>query len=246
MGQAVPWLPPASAGAVERLLVTLADSWAAEWIAAPACCRLSSAGIPRDIDWHGAGEAAVGVDAGQMTALGQAIAAGAGDEENARDREILVKLAEAAIADLAAVLMRATGSVEGAPPRTPLPDGAVYLLAGTHSWSAYISLGPQAEVRLRKHGAGKVRHPVVGRFSQAFASEEVRLGCHLGQATLLAADVTALTPGDLIVFDRGTAEALPVTVEGAMAATGKATIVAEAGGLVARIREAPTLAAGTN
>jgi len=246
MTEAVPWLPPAPTGAVERLIAMLADSWAAEWIDAPARCRVSDADPSADgaSIWHGAATAAVGMDPAQALELGQAIVADAGDPENPRDRDILEKLGEAAMAKLAAALVKATEADGAEKLCRPDANNTLYRLSGGHGWTAHISLGDLSAVRLRQHGAGRLHRPALGQMSRAFASERVRLGCHLGKAELFAGDLAALTKGDLIVLDRGTADDLPITIDGAAAATGKASVAAEAEGLVVRIRETPSLATG--
>jgi flagellar motor switch/type III secretory pathway protein FliN len=251
MAEPSPWLPPAPAGAVERILVAFVESWAIEWACASPRYRVTASETrpSRALSWQGRTDAAVAIDDEQLPALGQWVLGGAGDRDNLRDREILAALGQAALADMAMALLRASGAADATErlaERSAVPDGTSYHVTAADAWGLHISLSAAAEIRLRKNSAGRRRRPAFGRFSAAFAPERIRLGCHLGHAVLSAADLTGLAKGDLIVLDRGTADELPITVEGIVAAKGKAAIVTEAGQFSVRLNEAPTLAAGQN
>lgn len=251
MATVLPWLPPASQSETERAIARLADSWAERWfIAAPPSRATGESGKPRSaLRWLGSPLCAIGAAPADFVLFGLAVVAGKADAGNPRDAELLRELGEAAATDLAAAFLHTVDpdarSVEVA--AASLDRAALsYRLSGFAPVSLEIALAPAALVGLRRRLAGRRGGPMLGRFDDALSGEMIRLGCHLGEARLTAGDIACLAKGDLIVLQRGTADRLPLTVEGRRAGAGKATFADQGGGaIVLRIDEAVDFAMGT-
>lgn len=246
-----PWLPSAAPGELERRLETVAAGWAAEWFPDADGLRIVAArpGTAEGLRWHGNRAAAVGATTADLIALGQDLAGGRADPGNPRDAVMLERLGEAAIGELAARLVQATGS--GSAAVEALADGAghggmSYRLGMSADWGCRLAIDEAAQVELRRRMAGKERRPSLGSISAALAPVEVTLGCHLGTATLATADLAGLTRGDLIVLEKRMDDSLALTVSGAPATRGKATLAIEAEAAVIRISEAIDLLSGGN
>ena len=247
--RAIPWLPSAQAGEFEKVLVTLAEAWLSEWIAGPQICRIDSGCNARNQSffWCGAAGAAVGAGNGDLAKLGSFIIGDSADIQNMRDREILTCVGKAAIGNLAAALCDASGQQGGdaeLPEASIVPENAAYRLTNpAKTWSIELALNAATVVQLRKRHAGSKRSPVLSSLADALAPESARLGCHLGEALLTAAQVGGMAKGDLIVLNRRLGDSLPLTVEGVTLGSGTATIGAGSGTPAIRITQAPNLTA---
>lgn len=248
--QALPWLPPAPAEGLERQIASLAGEWAARWIGGTPSLTIEPAKQPFDpaVAWRGCAAIAIGVRAEMLVALAQAALAGHGDIDNSRDREVFADIGRQATNDLAEFICAIASpgaDLEDLPPESLGNPEQSYRILGT-DWALELILDSAAQVRLRRHVAGSRGRPALGRLAEALAPETVELGCHLGEASLWAADVAALAPGDLIVLDRRIAEPLPLTVAGNVTAHGKASIEAADGALSVRIADVVDLTAGND
>lgn len=234
-----PWLPPSPDGDVERAAAAFLAPWATEWFPWPDQVRVRThAGrAGEDLSWSGAAGAGVGLSSAARTKLGLALADGRADTENPADCELLGKIADMAVADLAGRLAGQGGSQSGQ--AEPSIDGHTMLRIslGDERWFLLLSIGPRARIALRKAAAGQARNPVLGSLAEALAPEVVPIGCHIGSADLSAGDIANLAAGDLIALDRRVAEDLPLTVVHQVAPGGKARIVDDGAGPVVRIVE---------
>lgn len=208
----VPWLPAASRADLERAVGWLIERWLADWIAAPDAFAVTT---------PPAGEAPAGVSAGDddLVALGLVACAGRADPANAIDRCVLLRVG-ADMRDDLAVRMGGAGS-DG---RCGAHRFTVSPRSGT--WSLTLSVDEEALVALRKRCAGVGRMRSTSPLRRALVPETVSLGCHLGEAAITAAELAALGAGDVLVFDRVLADAVPLTVEGRVSRSGRAVIAA--------------------
>lgn len=245
-----PWLPPDRSGQIERALGTLTEAWQADWFVHPEGKTTAAAPRPgaRPDTWYGCTEAAVGIDREAIVALGHAVTGKVSDPNNGRDRDLLGAVGRAAIADLALRLCEVTrwdGDCEEIAADSLAIGASVYPITGAALGKRMlqVSLSEIAAVKLRKYHAGARRSLILGQLSAALSPESVRLGCHLGHASLSARDISQLDPGDVIVLDRVFGDALPLMVEGIQTSVGRADIQFEAGELTMKIVEAPAMTA---
>lgn len=228
------WLPPAGEGDVERAAAAFVSRWARKWFASSQDVAIKShAGRSgEDVTWSGVAGASVGASPAALVKLGLALVDAEADPGHLRDREVLAKLAEAAVTDLSGALAEhilhdASG---------PASNNTLFrLIFGGDHWFLLLSLNEQTQNALRKSAAGQSRKPLLAKLSDALAPELVGVGCHVGSATLSASEVAGLVPGDLITFDSRIGEDLALTVDGGIASRGKAKVVHDGTGVVVRI-----------
>lgn len=239
-GAAQAWLPPPQDGDVERAAMALVVRWTAAWLAAPGDMRVKPhpGRADPDLRWAGSPGAAAGMAPAALARLGLALVAGEAEIADPADRAVLESLAGAALADLGARLGEAAGEHSPGSAGSPATGNLVLRAScGSHDWAVFLSLGAPAQVALRRAAAGQGRSPVLGSLAEALAPEPVRIGCHLGSATLSAAELAGLGPGDLVAFDRRLADALPLVVAGERAGPATAQVVREGAEVVVRIAQ---------
>lgn len=242
-----PWLPAASRSDLETVMRRVTEDWLAEWIEGYVAIDVVTPARMdgKAGDWRGNAGRWLHVAEEDLVALGLAACAGRADRLNPVDRELLACVGDDMLADLMGRLgaeadagqMRGLGVVahgrEGA-------DGAKHrfgVAAEGQDWALLIALDETAVVRLRKAVAGTARTPALGSLSKALADETVRLGCHLGQTEITAAELFALAAGDVLVLDRRLDVPVPLTVDGNLPRKGKARIGADAAAIEVRLTE---------
>lgn len=169
-----PWLPPSPDGDVERAAAAFLAPWATEWFPWPDQVRVRThAGrAGEDLSWSGAAGAGVGLSSAARTKLGLALADGRADTENPADCELLGKIADMAVADLAGRLAGQGGSQSGQ--AEPSIDGQTMLRIslGDERWFLLLSIGPRARIALRK--AMRARGPIERSRNQRSSPSEMR------------------------------------------------------------------------
>ena len=234
------WLPPAQAGDVERAASVLVERWAGAWLASAGGIRVKSYSgrSTADLRWVGSAGAAAGIAPASLAKLGLALVAGQADLDNPADRAVLGRIAEAASNDLGERLTSLAGEDVSAAEGAPASANLVLRVAPQdEGWSVGLSLGPAAQTALRKAAAGQARQPRLGRLADALAPEPIKIGCHLGTATISASELAELGEGDLIAFDRRVGDDLPLTFAAANAKRGTAKVIHDGAEVVVRIAE---------
>lgn len=234
-----PWLPPAADGEVERAVAAFAAPWALEWLPGAEEVRVQghSARLGEDLSWFGAPGAVVGVTPAGRSKLAAILVGGQTDPENSVDRDLLDRLARAALDDLASRMEQGAG---GEDPRAA-GHMTFRLSCGDDGALLLLSLGARARTAMRKAAAGRGPLPALASLREALAPEPIAIGCHIGRAELSAGEVAGLAPGDLITFDHRLTDELPLTVACQIAAKGKAKILDEGEGPAVRITQGPEL-----
>lgn len=238
--EALPWLPPAQPGDVDRAAKVLVKRWAADWFVAPGQVRIKPhpGRSDEDLRWFGAPSAAAALTPAMQASLGFALAGRQAEIDHASDRAILEKLALTAVADLGHVLAQAAGQELLRPGERPPTDNLVLRASGEgENWTILVSLDAQAQVSLRRIAAGRGRQPKLTSLADALTPEPVRLGCHLGSATLSTGELAGLGVGDLIALDRRLTDSLKLTVAADTGTTGQAVVIRDEGGVVVRIAQ---------
>lgn len=236
-----PWLPPSAVeGEVERAVAAFLSPWVKDWLSRGDAVRVGghSAPVGEDLCWFGSTGAAVGITPATRTKFGMALVDGQADPDNPADRELLDRLIDAALADLAGRL----GSKGEALGVCASDIRSILRFSPENErWHLLLSLDSRARIAIRKAAAGHHPAPALASLRDAVAPERVAIGCHIGRAALSAGEVAGLAPGDLITFDRRLADDLPLTVAGRIDAGGKAKIVDEGLGPAVRIIQAAEL-----
>lgn len=215
-----PWLPPAAPGEVESALRDAATVWLARWVV-DAPCR----DTPDVTSDEGGEHRPAGATATDLATLGAAACANRADPLNPRDREALERVGRAMLNDLVADIAGRAGSTEHGEHGCDAAPHAAYVLASSAlGWSIGIKISAAQQIALRRRASYPARSMRLGSLQAALKDELVEVGCHLGRASLTAAEVAALGVGDLIVLDRQLRNALPLTVAGSVCARGTACV----------------------
>jgi len=250
----LPWLPAASRADLETVMRFVVERWLADWITGPVGFDIVSSAQPDNVsdDWRGARGAWLQGGLADAAALGLAACDGRADSINPVDRDLLERVGDDMLNDF--LVRLGAGPGKNAVPERGYtapgpngPDGAKHrfrVAASKGEWSLLLALGESVLVRLRKAMAGSSRTPDIIPLSTALAGEEVRLGCHLGSAGITAADLSTLTAGDVLVFDRHIEASVPLTINGNLPRTGRALIGAQAGAIQVTLTEAIDLLQG--
>lgn len=210
--EAFDWLPPASIVEVETAIACEVGDWLVRWLVDPPRVAV------KQLSCSASGHSEQTPEAADTVSMGLAACAGRGDAQNVLDRDLLEAVGLEMVTDLLAFL--------AGPKSRALSGEAERFAIGSEQgrWNVEVVLGQQDLIALRKRAAGASRAVTLGSLGEALAGEQVLLGCHLGAATLTAAEVAAIGIGDLIVLDRQVAQELPLTVDGLTCASGAARI----------------------
>lgn len=220
------WLPCAGPGEAEASIASAVEDWIGHWLADPpvlVCVPLDETSRNQDI----------ALSVRNKAALGLAACGNRADAANPRDLEVLEAVGTALLEDLQAWLAGLESAEIG-----PAGKSAFVLRSAGKPWSIRIALSDGQINCLRKRAAGALRKIEPAPLMQALQTETGVLGCHLGRARLTAADISALSPGDLIVLDRGLNDIVPVTVQGNVCAAGSARVARDGGAIGIRMAEA--------
>lgn len=242
-----PWLPPASRADLEALLRRVVERWLSDWIVGPVNIEVvTPARLEGEVgDWRGNSGRRLHIAEEDLIALGVAACEGRADRINPVDREFLTGIGNEMLDELTvrfcaeAESTAVHGRSNAGPCRDGL-DGAEHqfrITALADGWSLLIVLDESVIVRLRKSVAGSARAPALVPLSNALASESVRLGCHLGQTQITAAELATLAAGDVLVLDRRLDAPVPLTIEGKRSRTGKARVGAQATSIEVKLTE---------
>ncbi|WP_135212633.1 FliM/FliN family flagellar motor switch protein [Vitreimonas flagellata] len=160
---------------------------------------------------------------------------------NEADSKLMAALSTSAALDLFARLHAAFG-LEGAPRtnqfKRPDDDALVFSVGlGTATNLLYLCLSRQRALAARKRLAGPATPPARGThpITQALMRQDIRVGAMLGCAHLAISDVRSLGLGDVVVLDRGDADDLDLTINGAIVAA-SCDLAAEGDQTVLRLR----------
>lgn len=237
----MPWLPAPTSGEQEAAVCKIMTRWSGTWIASAP--KLRCVALPRSaagaLRWHGPAIARVGITDDTEVSLGYAACAGRAERANPRDRDLLKQIGADMVRDLAQFMEDAIGPGLVARDDDPA-DACFQMVAQDDAWSLALAVRPDALVRLRQAAAGRKRKSVFGKMSDSLTDLPIRLGCHLGAATLTADQVASLAVGDLIVLDNLLDAALPLLVARDRSAGGSAQIHADDGTIAMTIVESPS------
>jgi flagellar motor switch/type III secretory pathway protein FliN len=143
---------------------------------------------------------------------------------NEADAKLMAALSASAALDLFARLHAAFG-LEGAPRtnvfKRPDDDALLFSLGlGTATNLLHLCLSHQHALAARKRLAGQPTRPsrATTPIAQALMRQDIRVGAMLGRAHLAISDVRSLGLGDVVVLDRGDADGLDLTINGAVVA----------------------------
>jgi flagellar motor switch/type III secretory pathway protein FliN len=143
---------------------------------------------------------------------------------NEADSKLMAALSASAALDLFARLHKAFG-LEGTPRtnvfKRPDDDALLFSLGlGTATNLLHLCLSHQHALAARKRLAGQPTRPsrATTPIAQALMRQDIRVGAMLGRAHLAISDVRSLGLGDVVVLDRGDADALDLTIDGAIVA----------------------------
>lgn len=228
-----PWLPATSETDLKVAVAQAIASWFSDWVVEPVnpSVRLLAPAVGNVTE---GGAASLAIDQEAAIAIAHLACAHRADPAQSGDRSVLQSLASAMVDDLVQRFAITDVGDEGARTFVVVSDAG--------EWSFNLRLTEASLVRLRKLCAGSTRFPVLVPLLEAVAIEQVRLGCHLGEARLSGGDIERLAPGDLIVLDRQIDGMAPLTVEGRISDRGKARIGTAAGRVEVLIEEPVSLA----
>lgn len=244
---AISWLPPAGTHDIESALARVVGDWLSEWIASrpPLKTTKRPKGEARTMQWRGIPGAMVGVGSGMEAQLGLAVCDQRAAKENPSDSQLLGLVGNEMLDRLEEFLAGIGGQKAAsshAPSVATVGDDELFVLnPPSAEWSLGFRLSADLLIALRRMAAGVSARPVLGNRKVALGEELAALGCHLGQARLTAGEVASLSAGDLIVLDRKTSDALPLTIECNSPTAGRVKIVKEGDGAKATIVERANL-----
>jgi hypothetical protein len=133
------------------------------------------------------------------------------------DTELLIAVADEALADLAGALAKAAGL----PKEAAFDNASFERLGGLQivlntpkktepQLKLAVPVGVAAAMRKSVLDRRKATERLEGRLSEAFDKEEVTVAVHLGEATLSAQALWGLAPGDVVVLEKEMDDAFPM------------------------------------
>lgn len=253
-----PWLPENAVlpAAVQRMLADQIGNWSGDWFAgAPAYAvgQFSRVTAPRSelrkTIWHDSGEGvAIGLPATGAAALGALVidVSTAPGNRSAEDIELLGSLGKDCLDDLKHRLgqlfalskpdWRQSEAGQGAGPAQRLE---ISLAARALTIQVELTESRFARFLRTMLPASAPTGPLADG-ADALAGIAVSLSALLGRCSLNLAELSGLAVEDVLVLDSGTADSLPLAVDGALLARGRCAAVEAEAGLALKIIQAPT------
>jgi len=245
------WLPDQEGlpRAGEHALAEAVDAWAAEWFAGEAIRALgvlapvsASRGELRRTEWHRCREGlALGLPPRAEAGLGSlALDVTVGGERTVADLAVLEGVAclEALKARLAALLglPRSERWSEGA-----IPPGGWRIDLGTPTRTLTLALEVSQDllVRLIKAKLPESAPSPLGDPVGALAGLPLRIAATAGECMITVAELSGLSPGDVIVLNRDLDAGLPLLIEGRALRRGSCVLAEQGGTAALRIVQAP-------
>jgi flagellar motor switch/type III secretory pathway protein FliN len=216
------WLPDETLrdGALARALAACIDTWVEHWLAEPRRVevRASTASPPEAAPTFCCGALTLALDPRAPLGLWMlGLGAGVG-KTNPADDMLLKRLATVAAADLLDRLRPTFGLNAGIKEERRHPridDVAFSFSLGGASNLIHLFVPSSLAVQARKALLPPQEPPLLPRpRAEALARQLVRVGAMLGEARISLVDVRSLAIGDVVVLDRGGADALALTVDG--------------------------------
>lgn len=228
--QVTDWLPP-SALADARIRHIFGEEiarWNDRWFAGRLefavtefeAAKPARRSIPGNGEWHaiGSGFACFWNDKQAIVLAKQIVDAGPPQyQTSGADNDLLLAVANAALADLAGALAKATGLSDGASFDSTAFEqfGGLQIRLCTPKKTEpqlklAVAMGIATTLRKSVLDRRKATEKLEGRLSQAFDKEEVTVAIRLGEATLSAQALWGLAPGDVVVLERDMDDAFPM------------------------------------